>query len=287
MEFKGLIAKKTKSVEWKPSISLGNESLLFNGSFYNYFQIMKEYEIENESKTQSEVLIKLLKIKGVQALNLINADYAIAYLKNNKLFLIRDLIGTKPLFYSDDDSFFKFSDEVLEKGVELAPGTLLEYNISNGSLKLFERTSFESSNYFSSFEESVEEFAKHLFRSVSSRVYNLSRMALFDNGLPEFKIIQKLCKDLDCDFKVFSQAFDETCVKAGKEGYKVIISSYGLRKIFNNDLNFEIKEQYYAAKKNNLDIRYPFLDPKLIQTILMIRSADRRRVLQLVSEQFN
>ncbi|MFB0924202.1 MAG: asparagine synthetase B, partial [Vicingaceae bacterium] len=54
-----------------------------------------------KSDTDTEVILKLYQQKGLAFLELLNGDFSIAILdKNkNKLFLIRDRAGVKPLYY--------------------------------------------------------------------------------------------------------------------------------------------------------------------------------------------
>jgi len=38
------------SFESEPTIKINKHSLLLNGALYNYFQLMKEYNLKNDSK---------------------------------------------------------------------------------------------------------------------------------------------------------------------------------------------------------------------------------------------
>ncbi len=285
MIFRGLHNKKSGELEFTPNLTIDKESLLFNGSLYNYFQLMKTHNIINKSHTSAEVFLRLLSSKGFNALNLMNADYSLAYLKGNKLFLLRDLLGTKPLYYESDGEVFRFSDEWFKECRELPPGVLLEYELKSNELKLHEQSRFETKKFIKSFEKSVEEFTKELIRSVSSRVYNLIHFAIFDNESPEVGIIKKICEDLECDAAIIAGVFDKACEEASKDGLKVIINSYGLRKIMSNDLSLDLLEEYELSKKHDVEIRYPFLDNKLIQTMFRIKPGFRKQVLKAVFDE--
>lgn len=103
-----------------------NIILIFNGEIYN-FQELKATHLKDQnfkSKSDTEVILKLYQKYGISFLNLINGDFAISILdKNqNKLFLIRDRIGVKPLYYYFNNSELIFASEIKsinESGIKL------------------------------------------------------------------------------------------------------------------------------------------------------------------------
>ena len=118
--------------------------LVYNGEIYN-FQELKETYLQNESfksDTDTEVILKLYQQKGLEFLELLNGDFSIAILdKNkNKLFLIRDRAGVKPLYYSNQNKELIFGSEIksiLKSGVkaELATQNLQNYFVFKYSPK--------------------------------------------------------------------------------------------------------------------------------------------------------
>jgi asparagine synthase (glutamine-hydrolysing) len=74
--------------------------------------------------------VELLRLKGISALNLLNGDFAFAFLdiENEKLYLVRDRMGVKPLYYSLKDGVLRFGSEI--KTI-LAAGLRPELNHSN------------------------------------------------------------------------------------------------------------------------------------------------------------
>lgn len=309
MQFEGFHDKTTNLLNFNPTISLKEESLLLNGELYNYFQLMKDHNLENESKTSAEVFLRLLSVKGFDSLKLMNADYSLAYKKWNKLFLIRDLIGTHPLYYADTNEFFKFTDSEFEDCIELPSGTLLEYDLETKILKLHERVMLSRLNVFSSYDEMMETFAKELFRSISSRVYNLDKFAVVSKGNTETKIITKVCKDLSADFfpanptpvkeslsedlktiKLLTEEdnfdlvqFYFACKKAKEAGLNIIISDLGSGLLTQDSIN--PLPYYYISKHFNLKARYPFLDLKLVQALLRVDKKYKQNLLTVLLEQ--
>jgi asparagine synthase (glutamine-hydrolysing) len=83
--------------------------LSFNGEIYNYKDLRKKLENLNYSfKTTSdtEVVIYLFNEYGIESFKMLSGIFAISIWDNKSkiLYLIRDIVGVKPLFYSFDSS---------------------------------------------------------------------------------------------------------------------------------------------------------------------------------------
>jgi len=88
-------------------------SIVFNGEIYNYIQLKKELPKTTKFKGNSdtEVLLKLFEFYGIEeTLKKINGMYAIAVYDKilHKLYLIRDRLGQKPLYYYNDEKNERF-----------------------------------------------------------------------------------------------------------------------------------------------------------------------------------
>lgn len=91
-----------------------NDILLsFNGEIYNFKELKNELTCEFEFKTQSdsEVIIAAYLRWGVEFVNHLRGMFAIALLDNETLYLFRDRLGKKPLFYLHDKAFV-FASEI-------------------------------------------------------------------------------------------------------------------------------------------------------------------------------
>ena len=91
--------------------------IVFNGEIYNFPELRKEFEAENYPfKTQSdtEVLLALYQKYGTNMLEKVNGMFAFAIYDTNikQLFLARDRIGKKPLYYYRDSERFMFASEM-------------------------------------------------------------------------------------------------------------------------------------------------------------------------------
>lgn len=77
-------------------------SVVFNGEIYNYQELKKELvDYPYQSNSDTEVIIAAYLKWGIGFLNRVNGMYAIAIFDrtDNALYLVRDRIGKKPLYY--------------------------------------------------------------------------------------------------------------------------------------------------------------------------------------------
>jgi asparagine synthase (glutamine-hydrolysing) len=99
---------------------MGNEDgtvqIVFNGEIYNFAEHRKRLiDLGHRfvSRTDSEVIVHLYEELGVQCLSRLRGMFAFAIWDERKrmLFLARDRLGKKPLFYSFDGSRLIFGSE--------------------------------------------------------------------------------------------------------------------------------------------------------------------------------
>ncbi|MDE5556574.1 MAG: asparagine synthase (glutamine-hydrolyzing) [Ruminococcus sp.] len=97
-------------------MSYGKFTIVYNGELYNTAEIRKELEKEFEFDTHSdtEVVLKSFIKWGEKCLDKFNGIYAFAVYDENKhsLFLARDRIGVKPLFYYENNNKLIFASEI-------------------------------------------------------------------------------------------------------------------------------------------------------------------------------
>jgi asparagine synthase (glutamine-hydrolysing) len=100
-------------------ISNGDGSLwiIYNGETFNYIEL-KEYLVKKghsfTTDTDTEVVLHLYEEMGPSCLKKLNGQFALAIWDNNRkeLFLARDRVGIRPLFYWHKDSRFIFASEI-------------------------------------------------------------------------------------------------------------------------------------------------------------------------------
>ncbi|MGE6219756.1 asparagine synthase (glutamine-hydrolyzing) [Nubsella zeaxanthinifaciens] len=102
----------------QPFTSLcGNYTITFNGTIYNYLDLrasLIKYGVAFNTLSDTEVLIECYKKWGHQLFEKIDGAFAFAILDRTKkqLFLARDTMGVKPLYYYKDKNFFVFGSEL-------------------------------------------------------------------------------------------------------------------------------------------------------------------------------
>jgi len=100
----------------------------YNGEVYNYLEIRAELEMKGytfETGSDTEVVLKAYIEYGHDCLKHFNGMFAIAIWDGNKkeLFLARDRLGIKPLYYFQNDDEFIFASETkaILKGLDKKP----------------------------------------------------------------------------------------------------------------------------------------------------------------------
>jgi asparagine synthase (glutamine-hydrolysing) len=91
--------------------------IVYNGEIYNFRDVRKELEIAGTqfaSHSDTEVLLKAYGRWGEQCLRKFRGMFAFAIWdsRRRRLFLARDPMGIKPLYYVQSDSYFLFASEV-------------------------------------------------------------------------------------------------------------------------------------------------------------------------------
>lgn len=91
--------------------------MVFNGEIYNFLEIRKDLERKGHrfrTKSDTEVILHCYEEYGSSCVKFFNGMFAIALWdeREKKLFLARDRLGKKPLFYTKTKNAFWFASEV-------------------------------------------------------------------------------------------------------------------------------------------------------------------------------
>jgi len=115
----------------------GSLWITFNGEIYNHEAIRKGLEKRHRfsSRSDTEVILHLYEEKGERCLEDLRGMFAFAIhdLRERKLFIARDHLGQKPLYYHHDGDRFAFASEIKAlialwpELAELDESALLEY----------------------------------------------------------------------------------------------------------------------------------------------------------------
>jgi len=112
----------------------GRFVMIFNGEVYNYREVAAKYNIKTTTTSDSEVIIESFAKVGLQCLQDFNGMYTIAIWdkQEEKLYMVRDRIGIKPLYYYHQENDFAFASEL--KALFLLP---LSRTIDHASISSF------------------------------------------------------------------------------------------------------------------------------------------------------
>ena len=91
--------------------------IVYNGEIYNYQQLRQHLERKGhkfQTNTDTEIIIHAFEEKSEKLLSELRGMFAFAIWdsKKKKLFIARDRIGIKPLYYGTFDGYFIFGSEI-------------------------------------------------------------------------------------------------------------------------------------------------------------------------------
>ena len=110
--------------------------IVFNGEIFNYVELRQDLEARHRfyTKSDTEVVVHLYEEIGERCLSKLNGMFAFALWdkRTHKLFLARDRMGVKPLYYAFHDGKLIFASEIksiLEAGMTTDPDrrAILDY----------------------------------------------------------------------------------------------------------------------------------------------------------------
>ena len=91
--------------------------IVYNGEIFNYIELKEDlhnkgYRFRTDSDT--EVLLACYEEYGVDCLQLLNGQFAFAIwdVRKKRLFLARDRVGIRPLYYHQEGTRFRFASEI-------------------------------------------------------------------------------------------------------------------------------------------------------------------------------
>jgi asparagine synthase (glutamine-hydrolysing) len=112
--------------------------IVFNGEIFNYIELKEELINKNhrfKTNSDTEVVVHLYEEYGPEFLKKLNGQFAIAIWdkKKQELFLARDRVGIRPLFYTQVGKSFVFASEMKsllefpEVNFKISPKALSQY----------------------------------------------------------------------------------------------------------------------------------------------------------------
>ncbi len=227
----------------------GNLEIAFNGEIYNFNDVKKlltGYAFKSGSDT--EVILAAYQQWGKDCLHHLNGMFAFAIWDKAKqeLFIARDRLGIKPVYYFSKDKMFLFSSEIralLQSGIVprkinrkviheyftyqtihapetfinnvfmLMPGHCMTINTSGINIERYwhivENTDFSSSG--KSYREVCEDINKLFFDAVNRRlISDVPFGAFLSGGIDSSAVVGAMSRIHSQPVKTFTIAFDES-----------------------------------------------------------------------------
>lgn len=99
-----------------------NAFISFNGEVYNFMKLREEIDHEFKTNGDTEVVMRYLMEHGTDAVHLLDGMFAFAFVMDDEIYLCRDSIGIKPLYYVEIEDDIYFASEIkalIEVGGEI------------------------------------------------------------------------------------------------------------------------------------------------------------------------
>ena len=202
-------------------------TIVYNGEIYNIKEIKEKLKQKYEFKTTSDtevLLIGYIEYKE-KILDIIEGIYAFAIYKDNKLFLARDRVGVKPLFYTKINNNFLFASEIkallknklvkpiinkksLQELLSLSPSRIPGsgvfkniYELRPGHYMIYENDKIKIKRYWNiknekckdTFEEAKKNIKKLLTKSIKEQMIGDVDIACLLSGGLDSSIITAIC----------------------------------------------------------------------------------------------
>lgn len=226
----------------------GRYWIVFNGEIFNYVELREDLEKKGfKLKTQSdtEVLVNLFAVYKEKCLSLLNGQFAVAIWDNKeeKLFIARDRVGIRPLFYTMTNGVFYFASEIKAifrnkeikrelnpenlsqiytfwtaitpatafRGIcELSPGHFMVISREGMIIKKFWELNFSSSDSAISLSDALDKFNELFTNAVRIRLRADVEVAAYLSGGIDSSTTVAYIKDIEPGIlNTFSIGFDD------------------------------------------------------------------------------
>jgi len=243
-------------VGFVPQPLIRDGKLVANCEIYNWKELAKKHNLK--VKNDSELILNLIEKIGInKTLGELDGVYALAYWKDKKIILARDIIGVKPIWYSNSEGFaFASEKKALERLgykniTELNPRNILEYD-NKINLKKRDFFKIEPKNK-DNLEETEENVEKLVTNAIKKRIPEKKFGILFSGGVDSTVIVQ-ICKRLKKDFICYTAALDEKGMKEAED------LTYAKKTAKEMNLNLKIKKLRLKDVEKYLKIITPLIE---------------------------
>ncbi len=230
------------------SESTGRYRIILNGEIFNYRELRTDLEKKGylfNTHSDTEVLLQLYIHYGKECLRMLNGQFAFAIWDKyeGELFLARDRVGVRPLFYNITDGVFTFASEIkalfeqpfisrelrheslsqvytfwtsltphtaFRNILELSPGHYLHFSQNGVKSEKFWSPDFSNVNREIKFVDALEQFSELFSDAVKLRLHADVKIAAYLSGGIDSASTVAYIKDIEeRSPDTFSIAFEE------------------------------------------------------------------------------
>jgi len=216
--------------------------LSFNGEIYNFQALKKDLDIDFETHSDTEVVLRAYQKYGFSFVDYLEGMFAISLYDKGKLYLFRDRLGKKPLYYMRESKSFIFASEIkailpFVKRKRLNKDALHSYlsflaptpphtfyegveKLESGHFAIYDKGKLEVKSYYdvlpskisiTSEKEALEQIESVLSQSIEKRLMGDVEVASLLSGGVDSSLIAAMSAKAGTKLKTFS---------LGYEGYK-------------------------------------------------------------------
>lgn len=222
----------------------GRYVIAYNGEVYNFLEIRKELEsfgFHFKSKCDTEVVLKSFIKWGIKAIDKFNGMFAFSIWdnRNKELFIVRDRLGVKPIYYYWDGQDFIWASElsaikkvknnllinvlgldlfftlsyipspytIYENVFKLKPGHYLRYSYGELEVKQYWRPTFKKRSIS---EKDAQNEVEYLLEDATKKrlISDVQLGAFLSGGVDSSSVVAFMAKNT-AKVKTFSICFNE------------------------------------------------------------------------------
>ena len=212
-----------------------NYIITYNGELFNKKFLIKKYltSVKLNTDSDTEVILQLYINYGFKLLDFLDGMYSIAIynLIDHQLFLARDPLGIKPLYYTTEDNFLFFSSSIksfyfkkkinndaiidyFSLGYIREPNTILDkvYSLEPGEFIIYKNSSIIKKKYFilkDIFLKNTKDVSNEIENSVLKHYTSEVPSCLFLSSGTDSNIILSILKKNKINIPTISISFEK------------------------------------------------------------------------------
>jgi asparagine synthase (glutamine-hydrolysing) len=225
-------------------MTIDDYTILFNGEIYNYNELLKKYQVKSLTNSDTEALLRLYILRKEKILEELDGMFAFSVYNefDKSLFLARDSIGEKPLYYYDSNKELVYSSSITSIQMLINDLTISSQSIYDffsfswipepdtifNEIKALPKSSYAtysgnalkidqySFNYQKKYQNNIEETRNLVEESINRRLMSDVKLGCFLSGGLDSSIVSLVSsKNID-KIDLFSIGFeDDICPYTG------------------------------------------------------------------------